>query len=62
MFTIFLLGNFSLDAWFGMRQWARTVPDLTSVSTTRQDYQEKGGEYLKEHQFSNHYIPTPANL
>lgn len=55
-------GNCSLDAWFGMQQWARMVSDLTNVSTTRQDYEEKGGEYFKEHQLSNHYIPTPVIL
>jgi hypothetical protein len=56
------LGNFSLDAWLGMRKWVSNIADLTSTSTTRQDYDEKGGEYLKEHQMSNQYIPTPVTL
>ncbi|XP_046844993.1 actin-related protein 5-like [Xenia sp. Carnegie-2017] len=59
-FKVNRASNFSLDSWLGMRQWARTVSDLSSVSITRQDYEEKGGEYLKEHQLSNHFIPTPS--
>lgn len=59
--NLYLIGNLSLDAWYGMRQWARSLPDLKRVSTTRQDYEEKGGEYLKEHQLSNPYITTPDN-
>jgi actin-related protein len=33
--------------------------NLTSVAVTRHDYDEKGAEYLKEHECSNHYVPTP---
>ncbi|XP_028394697.1 actin-related protein 5-like [Dendronephthya gigantea] len=61
-FKVHRASNFSLDAWFGMRRWARSVQNLTTVSITRQDYEEKGGEYLKEHELSNQYIPTPINL
>ena len=61
-FKVHRASNFSLDAWLGMRKWASSVADLTSISTTRQDYDEKGGEYLKEHQMSNQYIPTPVIL
>lgn len=60
-FKVCSASNLSLDAWFGMRQWATSLPNLNNVSTTRQDYDEKGGEYLKEHQLSNPYVATPEN-
>lgn len=48
-----------LDAWNGARKWARSLNSLQAVSVTREDYDEKGGEYLKEHFASNRYVPTP---
>lgn len=48
-----------LDAWNGARQWLLDQDDLRSVSITRSDYEECGGEYLKEHLASNRFIPSP---
>lgn len=48
-----------LDAWNGARKWARSLNNLQAVSVTREEYDEKGGEYLKEHLASNRYVPTP---
>lgn len=52
----------SLDAWYGARDWAlEHLPAEGGVSTegwiSRQDYEEKGGEYLSEHCASNVFIP-----
>ncbi|CRG88659.1 Actin-like protein arp5 [Talaromyces islandicus] len=41
-----------LDAWKGAAQWA-SGSGLGSVSITRADYEEKGSEYLKEHDLGN---------
>ncbi|KAJ5152623.1 Actin-like protein arp5 [Penicillium canariense] len=41
-----------LDAWKGAAQWA-SGPDLGRSSVTRQEYLEKGGEYIKEHDLGN---------
>ncbi|MCJ1316881.1 Nuclear actin-protein involved in chromatin remodeling [Xylographa vitiligo] len=40
------------DAWRGAAQWARE-PGFTAVSVTREEYSEKGSEYLKEHDRGN---------
>ncbi|XP_034552715.1 actin-related protein 5 isoform X2 [Notolabrus celidotus] len=52
----------SLDAWYGARDWAlEHLPGEGGVSTegwiSRQDYEEKGGEYLSEHCASNVFVP-----
>ena len=50
-----------LDAWYGARKWARTLSNnLRTVSVTREEYDDKGGEYLKEHFASNLYVTTPS--
>ncbi|PYH97484.1 actin-like ATPase domain-containing protein [Aspergillus ellipticus CBS 707.79] len=41
-----------LDAWKGAAQWASGA-ELGRSSITRQDYMEKGSEYLKEHDLGN---------
>ncbi|KAL1962472.1 hypothetical protein VTN77DRAFT_9673 [Rasamsonia byssochlamydoides] len=41
-----------LDAWKGAAQWA-SGPDLAASSISRQDFLEKGSEYLKEHDLGN---------
>ncbi|XP_068688119.1 actin-related protein 5-like [Montipora foliosa] len=59
-FKVITAANPALDAWFGARKWARALStNLKSVSVTREEYDEKGGEYLKEHFASNLYVPTP---
>ncbi|KAK2851187.1 hypothetical protein Q5P01_007463 [Channa striata] len=49
----------SLDAWHGARDWALKHPagGETEGWISRQDYEEKGGEYLSEHCASNVFIP-----
>lgn len=49
----------SLDAWNGARKFATTAGKLQSHQITREDYNEKGGEYIKEYFASNVFFPTP---
>ncbi|KAL9988638.1 hypothetical protein ACROYT_G003104 [Oculina patagonica] len=58
-FKVYKAANPVLDAWNGARKWARSLNSLLAVSVTREEYDEKGGEYLKEHFASNRYVPTP---
>ena len=61
LFTHVYPGNPVLDAWYGARKWARTLSNnLRTVSVTTEEYDEKGGEYLKEHFASNLYVTTPS--
>ncbi|XP_075757454.1 actin-related protein 5 isoform X2 [Pelodiscus sinensis] len=46
-----------LDAWYGARDWALEYVNREEGWITRNDYEEKGGEYLKEHCASNVYVP-----
>jgi len=41
-----------LDAWKGASQWANKADSRKSF-ITKEDYMEKGGEYLKEHNLGN---------
>ncbi|CAI2176173.1 3524_t:CDS:10 [Funneliformis geosporum] len=43
-----------LDSWRGAALWAKTE-DFHKYAVTRQEYQECGGDYLKEHRFGNVY-------
>lgn len=52
----------ALDAWYGARDWALEHPPggdggAAEGWISRQDYEEKGGEYLSEHCASNVFIP-----
>lgn len=50
----------ALDSWHGARDWAlEHSPGEASGDgwISRQDYEEKGGEYLSEHDASNVFIP-----
>ncbi|XP_053380397.1 actin-related protein 5-like [Mercenaria mercenaria] len=58
-FNVFTAENPSLDAWLGARQWV-TSSGVGDVWITRAEYLEKGGDYLKEHVASNHYLPHPV--
>lgn len=49
-----------LDAWKGANIWANHDENLKKFSVSKQDYEEKGSEYLFEHIASNQYFPTPA--
>jgi actin-related protein 5 len=50
----------SLDAWNGARKFASNASNLQNHLFTRSDYEEFGGEYVKEFHASNRYFPTPA--
>ncbi|KAK0643566.1 actin-like ATPase domain-containing protein [Cercophora newfieldiana] len=41
-----------LDAWKGAAGWAGT-PDARRAMVTKEEYQEKGAEYIKEHDMGN---------
>ncbi|VCW69938.1 unnamed protein product, partial [Gulo gulo] len=56
-FKVRLASNPVLDAWYGARDWALDHLDDDEVWITRKEYEEKGGEYLKEHCASNIYVP-----
>ncbi|XP_039179641.1 actin-related protein 5 [Crotalus tigris] len=56
-FQVHLASNPVLDAWYGARDWALEYMNREEGWITRKDYEEKGGEYLKEHSASNIYVP-----
>lgn len=47
----------SSDAWCGAREWALKNASESEGWISRQDYEEKGGEYLSKHCSSNIFIP-----
>lgn len=49
----------SRDAWLGARQVAAEHSD---IYISREDYAEKGGDYLHEHRWSNAFFATPAPI
>uniref|UniRef100_A0A667XGD3 Actin-related protein 5 n=1 Tax=Myripristis murdjan TaxID=586833 RepID=A0A667XGD3_9TELE len=61
-FQVSMASRPALDAWYGARDWAlQHLPAGGGGGTegwiSRQDYEEKGGEYLSEHCASNVFIP-----
>ncbi|KAG9291727.1 hypothetical protein G9A89_012012 [Geosiphon pyriformis] len=46
-----------LDAWRGAALWANT-DEFHQYVVSKQEYQEMGGEYIKEHRFGNLYQQT----
>ncbi|KAJ7331949.1 hypothetical protein JRQ81_014129 [Phrynocephalus forsythii] len=56
-FQVHLASNPVLDAWYGAREWALEYMNREEGWITRKDYEEKGGEYLREHCTSNVYVP-----
>ena len=48
-------GDPRLEAWKGMAAWSSTSEAVTA-RVTRQEYEECGGEWLKEHGWGN---PSP---
>ncbi|KAI1431499.1 putative chromatin remodeling complex subunit [Xylaria sp. CBS 124048] len=47
-------GDVLLDAWRGAAQWVGT-PAWNTAKVTRAEYQEKGQDYIKEHELGNAY-------
>lgn len=60
-FQVNIANNASLDAWFGARDFGLNG-NLSDYLVTRKEYEEKGGEYLKEHSSSNVFNPSPDPL
>eukprot|EP00064_Thunnus_orientalis_P019559 superscaffoldBa00004946_g19682 len=62
-FKVTMASRPALDAWYGARDWAlEHLPaggggGAAEGWISRQDYEEKGGEYLSEHCASNLFIP-----
>jgi len=54
--------NPSLDAWNGARKFATTGNSLQKHQITRANYDEMGGEYIKECFASNKYFATPEQV
>nr|CAD7447807.1 unnamed protein product [Timema bartmani] len=50
-----------LDAWHGAQELIASG-SLSRCFVTRAEYEEKGGEFFKEHSASNHYFPSPVPL
>lgn len=50
-----------LAGWNGARKLASS-PIFADTLFTKSDYEEKGGEYFKEHVASNLYFPSPAPI
>lgn len=58
-FVVKMAKDPSLDAWNGARKFATAAGNLQSYQITREDYNENGGEYVKEYFASNVFFPTP---
>uniref|UniRef100_A0A6I8MX87 Actin-related protein 5 n=2 Tax=Ornithorhynchus anatinus TaxID=9258 RepID=A0A6I8MX87_ORNAN len=56
-FQVHVASNPILDAWYGARDWALEHMNSEEGWITRKDYEEKGGEYLREHAASNVHVP-----
>nr|CAD7455241.1 unnamed protein product [Timema tahoe] len=50
-----------LDAWHGAQELIASG-SFSRCFVTRAEYEEKGGEFFKEHSASNHYFPSPVPL
>lgn len=57
-FSVSLAENPELDAWSGARQFA-LAENFNDVAISLNDYQEKGGEFFKQHPCSNKFEPYP---
>ncbi|XP_034949594.1 actin-related protein 5 [Chelonus insularis] len=60
-FRISIAKNASLDSWYGARDFGLSG-NLPEYLVSRKEYEEKGGEYLKEHSASNIYTKSPDPL
>ena len=60
-FRVSIAKNANLDSWYGARDFGLSG-NLTDFLVSRRDYEEKGGEYLKEHSASNTYTRSPDPL
>nr|CAD7401660.1 unnamed protein product [Timema cristinae] len=60
-FHLTLAADPVLDAWHGAQELIASM-SLSRCFVTRAEYEEKGGEFFKEHSASNHYFPSPVPL
>ncbi|XP_043274906.1 actin-related protein 5 [Venturia canescens] len=60
-YRVSIAKNSNLDAWYGARDFGLSG-NLPEYLVTRREYEEKGGEYLKEHTASNTYTRSPDPL
>nr|CAD7572586.1 unnamed protein product [Timema californicum] len=60
-FHLTLAADPVLDAWHGAQELIASS-SLSRCFVTRAEYEEKGGEFFKEHSASNHYFPSPVPL
>lgn len=60
-YCVVIAENTHLNAWHGARDFARSN-DFDNYLTTKNDYLEYGGEYVREHYASNRYFSTPAPI
>ncbi|XP_071802148.1 actin-related protein 5-like [Asterias amurensis] len=58
-FQVIPAGDPVLDAWHGAKKWS-TTPSANDGFVTREEYLEKGGDYLKEHIASNRCKTLPG--
>lgn len=58
-FQVHIAKQPDLDAWHGAQNWANTE-ECDQYLVSRDEYNEFGGEYLKQHFASNSYFPTPV--
>ncbi|XP_034445404.1 actin-related protein 5 [Hippoglossus hippoglossus] len=59
-FKVTMASQPALGAWYGARDWALEHPPGAGAAEgwiSRQEYEEKGGEYLSEHCASNVFVP-----
>lgn len=57
-FKVICVDDSVLAAWNGGKILA-SLPEFKNTFFTKADYEEKGGEYFKEHSTSNYYFPSP---
>lgn len=60
-FKITKVDNPVLAAWNGGKKLA-SLSEFQDTLFTKADYEEKGGEYFKEHSTSNFYFPSPSPI
>ena len=57
-FSVISAGHKQLDGWRGASEWGKGAENRVWF-VTRDEYQERGSEYLKEHSLSNPHLTPP---
>ena len=58
-FSVTIAENPGHDAWNGAKKFALIHGRNEAYFLTKEEYLERGSEYLKEHPFSNKFTPSP---